>query len=283
MPIVRADGSFFGTLCAIDPEPRRLRNPETMGMFRLFADLIAAQLDAQERLSLSERALGEEREVAALREQFIAVLGHDLRNPLAALMAGTNRLMRDPANDEARTLLTLMKSSALRMNTIIGNLLDFARGRLGGGMGLDITNTGSLEDLLVQVVDEIRAVAPQAIELRLALEQEVPCDHQRMGQMLSNLLGNAVMHGDPAFPVTVEARAGAGRFELAVSNRGPAIPPERLASLFQPFWRDEAAPSRQGLGLGLYIASEIAQAHGGALTATSAPNETRFSFVMPFA
>src|SRR6478609_814837 len=94
VPIILADGTFFGTLCAIDPRPARLNNPQTVGMFKLFAELIATHLDAANRLAASEARLLGERETSELREQFIAVLGHDLRNPLASIAAGTKLLTR---------------------------------------------------------------------------------------------------------------------------------------------------------------------------------------------
>jgi signal transduction histidine kinase len=281
MPIVRPDGSFFGTLCAIDPRPRRLRNPETIGMFKLFADLIAAQLDALDRAARSERDLSRERETAALREQFIAVLGHDLRNPLAAVLAGVHRLQTDEADPKRRRMLTLMQRSGLRMNAIIGNLLDFARGRLGGGLSLEL-DEGPLEPVLRQVVDEIRAVSDRTIELRPEIDRAVPCDHQRIGQLLSNLLGNAVTHGAPDTPVTVSAVTLHDAFELAVTNEGEPIPANRLDSIFLPFWRGSPGSGhQQGLGLGLYIASQIAAAHGGTLAVDSSPARTRFTFAMP--
>ena len=92
MPIFRANGSFFGTLCAIDPKPARLDTPETVGMFKLFAELISLHLDTQDRLAASEAALIDAQKTAQLREEFIAVLGHDLRNPLSSIQAGAQVL-----------------------------------------------------------------------------------------------------------------------------------------------------------------------------------------------
>ncbi|HEX8339159.1 MAG TPA: histidine kinase dimerization/phospho-acceptor domain-containing protein, partial [Pyrinomonadaceae bacterium] len=134
MPIVRPDGRFFGTLCAIDPKPARLNRPETVGMFKLFADLIAFHLDAQERLRLSETALLDERETAQLREQFFAVLGHDLRNPLNAVRGGAELLAMMPLPEKAAPVVTLIQRSAARMTGLIENVLDFARARLGAGL-----------------------------------------------------------------------------------------------------------------------------------------------------
>ena len=109
----------------------------------------------------------------------------------------------------------------------------------------------------------------------------VLCDRARIGQLLSNLLANALTHGDPTSPVWVRAQCTDRMFELSVANKGPHIPPDTVARLFQPFARALHGPDRGGLGLGLYIASEIARSHGGSVVATSSPEETRFTFRMP--
>lgn len=283
MPIVRSDGSFFGTLCAIDPRPARLRNPETIGMFTLFAELIAAQLDADERVQRTEQHLLEERNLAELREQFIAVLGHDLRNPVAAIGAGARMLGDTPLNERATLIVSLIQGSVVRMVGIIDNLLDFARGRLGGGISISRTPE-QLEPVLRQVIAELRSVAPdRAIEADFDLLDPVPSDPQRLGQLFSNLLGNALTHGAANAPVRVKATARDGVFELSVANAGTPIPESEMQSLFLPFSRGKSRPNQMGLGLGLYIASEIARAHGGHIAAASSPDETRFTFRMPLA
>ena len=134
VPIVLTDGTFFGTLCAIDPRPARLKNPETIGTLKLFAELIASHLNALDRLAASEAVLLNERQTSDLREQFIAVLGHDLRNPLASIAAGTRMMTRAKSNKETFEIAALMQGSLNRMSLLIDNVLDFARGRLGGGL-----------------------------------------------------------------------------------------------------------------------------------------------------
>src|SRR5471032_2820813 len=129
VPITLADGTIFGTLCAIDPRPARLKNPETIGTFVLFAELIASHLDAFDRLAATEASLLSERQASELREQFIAVLGHDLRNPLASIAAGTRMLTKAASNETASDILGLMQNSVARMSALIDNVLDFARGR----------------------------------------------------------------------------------------------------------------------------------------------------------
>jgi signal transduction histidine kinase len=282
VPIYRPDGRFFGTLCAIDPRPARLNTPETVGMFKLFAELISFHLDAQERLKLSEAALLDERQTAQLREQFIAVLGHDLRNPLNAVSGGAEMLAMMSLDAKAASVVALMQRSAARMAGLIDDVMDFARGRLGGGLSLTRVADAELETMLEQVVAEVRAASPERdIRSEFALGRPVACDSARIAQLLSNLLANALTHGDPSGPVRVRAQSDDSGFEVSVANLGEPIPPETAERLFQPFSRASVRPGQQGLGLGLYIASEIARAHEGTLGVASSAEETRFTFRMP--
>ena len=281
MPIILSDGTFFGTLCAIDPRPARLDTPQTIGMFKLFSELIATHLEAADRLAVTEARLLSERETSELREQFIAVLGHDLRNPLASIAAGTRMLTKEDQKEPAGEILGLMQKSVARMSALIDNVLDFARGRLGSGITLK-RSPQSLEPVLNQVIAELRAGSPgRKIETTFDLTRAVDCDGGRIAQLFSNLLGNAVTHGAAERPIRVHATTQDGKFELSVANAGEPIPSEAMERLFQPFYRVAEQGSQQGLGLGLYIASEIARAHGGTIDVTSSPAETRFTFRMP--
>jgi signal transduction histidine kinase len=281
VPILREDGSFFGTLCAIDPRPHRVNTPETIGMFKLFAELIAFHLGALERLATTEASLLDARKTAELREQFIAVLGHDLRNPLAAIDAGAQILQRTTLDEKATRMVRLMRSSVGRMSELIDNVLDFARGRLGGGLNLNRRAETKLEPALRQVIAELRATLPERmITVEFALAQPVDCDRSRIAQLFSNLLANALTYGAAEEPVRVRAVTSRGVFELSVANGGEPIPPAAVERLFQPFSRGALQPSEQGLGLGLYIAAEIARAHGGTLAVSSTAAETRFDFRM---
>ena len=276
MPIYRRDGSFFGTLCAIDPQPAQIKNAQTIGMFKLFAELLSFQITAQERLAVSEAELFSERQSSELREQFIAVLGHDLRNPLASIDAGAKLLTKEKLQGKAGTILPLMQKSVLRMANLIDNVLDLARGRLAGGVVMRRDRGEPLEPALMQVVEELRAAWPErAVDVDMRLEGPVDCDPARIGQLLSNLLANALVHGKGTVRVT--ARSEDGALELAVANAGAPIPAEVRKHMFQPFYRAATGGNRRGLGIGLYIASEIARAHGGTLSVASNADETRFT------
>jgi len=280
MPIYRRDGSFFGTLCAIDPKPARLKNAQTVGMFKLFAELISFQIEAQERLAVSETELFSERQSSELREQFIAVLGHDLRNPLASIDAGAKLLAKEKLEGKAGTILPLMQKSVLRMANLIDNVLDLARGRLAGGLAIRRDRGEPLEPALMQVVEELRAGWPErAVEVDVQLDGPVDCDPARIAQLLSNLLANALVHGTGTVRVTARSRDGA--LELAVANGGAPIPAAVMEHMFQPFYRAATDGNRRGLGIGLYIAAEIARAHGGTLSAASDADETRFTLKVP--
>ncbi|HEV7660175.1 MAG TPA: GAF domain-containing sensor histidine kinase [Allosphingosinicella sp.] len=280
IPIRRSNGDFFGTLCAIDPRPARLANPETIGMFRLFADLIAFHLDTREQLATSESALLDARRTAELREQFIAVLGHDLRNPLASIEGGARLLESAALDEKGRRILTLMHGSVRRMAGLIDNVLDLARGQLGGGIAVK-REPADLAPALIQVIAELRTAQPdRAIDVEIALDRPIPCDRARIAQLFSNLLANALSHGAQGRPVSVRAGIDGDVLTLAVANQGDPIPAETRERLFQPFFRAPGRTDREGLGLGLYIASEIARAHNGRIDVSSTDEETRFTFTM---
>ena len=237
-------------------------------------------IDARDR---AQAAIEVEHETSMLREQFIAVLGHDLRNPLAALAAGVRMLSkREQLSERGEIVVKEMSASITRATALVTNLLDLARGRLGGGLGLKRDPGRPLAPIIEHVVSEMRAIAPdRQIMTDLDITQPVDCDPDRIGQLTSNLVGNALTHGAPGVPVEVEARTGEGVFMLTVTNGGVPIPPEARAHLFQPFFRGDMRPSQQGLGLGLFIVSEIAKAHGGAMEVLSDDQLTSFTFTMP--
>ena len=282
VPIILADGTFFGTLCAIDPRPARLNNPQTIDTFYLFAELIGSHLNTVERLAESEAILLSERRSSELREQFIAVLGHDLRNPLASIGAGARMIAKAKTIETASEIAGLMQASVNRMSRLIDNILDFARGRLGGGLSVERSNQEPIRPMLEQVIAELESSnSTRSIEATFDIREPVNCDVQRVGQLFSNLLGNAIAHGSAEMPIRVRAATYGSSFELSVANGGDPITPTAMERLFQPFYRGEVRASLQGLGLGLFIASEIAKAHGGTLEVDSSAEETRFTFQMP--
>lgn len=244
-------------------------------------ELLVSRELARAAEKAADEQLQRERATAELREQFIAVLGHDLRNPLGSIINGAHVLDRTVHTVKEHQVIAMMQTAAMRMAGLINDVLDLTRARLGGGISLNRGDDQPLEPVLAQVVDELRLVSPgRAIDAEFRMDRPVNCDRPRMGQLLSNLLGNALTHGASDKPIVVRASTRGRSFELWVANTGEPIPQASMAQLFQPFFRGKARASRQGLGLGLYIASEIARSHGGKLTVSSTAEETRFTFTM---
>ena len=282
MPIILRDGTFFGTLCAIDPRPAKLNNPEIIGMFRLYADLISFHLHALDQMAITEEKLSEERKTAELRDQFIAILGHDLRNPVGAILNVAQLLLRMNADAKTTRLANILLDSSYRMKGLIENIMDFANGHLGGGIVLNRNNDEPLEDILKHVISECEMVWPQrTIETEFDLTEPVNCDGKRVAQLFSNLLANALTHGKNDSPVKVKVISNNGEFILSIANAGNKIPFNAMSHLFQPFYRGGANSGKDGLGLGLFIVSKIAQAHGGEMDVISTEEETIFTLTMP--
>jgi K+-sensing histidine kinase KdpD len=259
VPVLLQDGQFFGTLCALDPAPAIVSRPEIISTFKLFAQLIGYHLHSIDRFAASEALRAEATTAAELREQFLAVLGHDLRNPLAALTSGLTRLEKSQSAERSAFIRTMMNQSIARMSGLITNILDFARGRLGGGLSVRQHPT-AIQPLVEQVVAEISAVHPERdVRLECSATQTLDCDPSRIAQLLSNLVANAVTHGEIDQPILVRCTDRKDHVVVQVSNGGEPIPENTIPLLFQPFKRGAASRDREGLGLGLYIAAEIAR------------------------
>lgn len=225
-------------------------------------------------------------EVDRSKDLFLGVLGHDLRNPLGAiLMSATLMLRKEGADWPHRRLVSSILNSGTRMDTMIGVLVDFTRTRLGSGIPVTPASM-DLGAVAQQAVEEIRAFHPDCV---------VDCDTEgdligdwdpgRIGQALSNLIGNAYQHGAPGEPIQVTVRGERDRVRVSVHNRGPAIPEEELHEIFSPFRQLDPAHGRaresQSLGLGLYIADSIASAHEGTIEVESNGDGTTFTLQLP--
>ena len=283
VPIVTPGGAYFGNLCALDPRPIKLSEPRIVSLFALFAELIGLQLENERRSELQQSALTDAHASADLREQFIAVLGHDLRNPLGVVTTGAavlNALSSDP---QVVAVAQRIARSARRMSALIDDVLDFARGRLGGGFSVRLTEVHDLGLALHEIVDEVRSAHPDArIDVSIESPGAVRCDRTRVQQLAANLLANAVQHGDAGKPIGFSARVSEQSIVLTVTNQGAPIPQDSLAKVFQPFWRHGTSSEREGLGLGLFICAEIARAHGGQIEViSSSAHGTTFAARLP--
>ena len=282
VPIRLKDGTFFGTLCAIEPLPLPLKSSRILENMTIYADLIAFHLESIREHRQTELRLKIEKENADLRDQFIAILGHDLRNPLSASNTAAQLLLSMDLGETANKLAALIKNSTFRMSSLVANVLDFARGKMIGDLKLEITNDTPLNESVEGILAEMELVWPgRTIQRRLHPKAHILHDPRRLAQLVSNLLGNALNYGDPAHPILVETGFDNGDFLLSVTNQGEPIPDHVREHLFQPFIRGKNTANRQGLGLGLFISALIARAHRGELHCVSTPEGTTFSLRIP--
>lgn len=283
-PIFRSNGEYFGNLCALDSKPARLRDDKTVSMLRLFAELVSLQLTDEEDHERDRTALSEERRTGELRETFIAALGHDLRTPLASVIAGSDLLLYRNLPAEDREVVEQIRASGKRIARLVDDLVDFARGRFGDGIPTNVEQIDSLDEVARQVVAEVASIARER-RIHLKCESAGPArvDRARMAQMMSNLVTNAVQHSPESEPVHVIVEGSDDVVRFVVQNRGEPIPAEIAPQLFEPFYRG-TGPNRHesGLGLGLFIASQIARAHGGTIEFTSTREDgTTFTVTLP--
>jgi two-component system, sensor histidine kinase and response regulator len=224
-----------------------------------------------------EAQLGELQRALRLNETFAAVLGHDLRNPLNAIAMGAEVLLRSSTDEKLTTVATRIRSSTRRMAKMISQLLDVARIR-SGGVSLEM-HSGDLMQLCNTMRDELEGDTGR-VAISSSGDTGATFDVDRMSQVFSNLIGNALQHSEPGSKVSVTLDGANDKLvSVQICNQG-VIPAERLESLFEPF--QSHGVSKAGLGLGLYIASQIVRAHGSELKVRSSDQEgTVFSFDIP--
>lgn len=282
LDLLRHDGTKLPIL--LSGEQRETRNTNVTQLVILNAGgRRNYERELAEARATAEAKLATETKQGELREQFVAILGHDLRNPLAAIGSAIRMLTKSATDDRDRTIAAHAEDSIQRMSRLVDTTLDFARLRLGAGFELDLSDSAQLGEQIQLVVQELASANPErTIELVMDLQNTPACDIWRIGQLLSNLMANALFHGDRDQPVAVKVQSDTEALTISVTNRGDTIPPQIMEQLFDPFRRPKTS-SRHGLGLGLYIVSEIAKAHGGEMKVLSEGQSTEFIFRMPCA
>jgi len=254
-PIYDANGEFFGTLCGLDPEPRELRSELVHGQISAFAKLISSQILLKDQMERSQAQLTDARNIARLQEQYIAILGHDIRTPLSSIQIGINFL--DDIIKDSEIVSTVqvpvfkavsrMKNSVQRMTRLIEDAMDFTHSRIGEGLPVKMAEATSLAQQLNYTAEELAtAYSKCTIRTHIDITEQLVCDEKRVCQLLSNLLKNALVHGDQAYPIYVKVITNRNDFILSVRNSGTPISDESKARLFQPFWREQSGVKTDG-------------------------------------
>lgn len=221
------------------------------------------------------------------KEMFLAVLGHDLRTPIGAVLTSSQFMLETGGLVEPNlTLITRMAHSAGRMNRMVDDLLDFTRSQLGSGVPI-VRADMDLARAARHAVDEIEAAQPKCVfKMSTSGNVEGAWDEARISQVFANLLSNAAQHGAPGSPITISLRGEADEVVVIVHNFGTVIPASEIFGIFSPFKRLKsgapAVPDSSNLGLGLFIADRIVHAHSGTIDVhSSADAGTSFTVRLP--
>jgi PAS domain S-box-containing protein len=282
---VRKDGTLFWANVVISRMVDR--DGTLVGFAKVTRDLTSRRQLEEERVARAalERALAEQKKSEELRERLIGIVGHDLRSPLSTISMATGLMLkRGTLSEPDIKAAARIARSADRMSKIISQLLDFTRARLGGGISID-PRPMDLAEISTDVLAEVEIARP---EHTLRFEADGDCrgvwDRERLAQVLSNLVGNAIQHGKADGVVHVQLRGDREGVTLTVHNEGPPIAADLLPLIFDPFRRrtPSAAPASDGLGLGLYICREMIRAHGGEISVESSDGTgTTFTVRLP--
>lgn len=246
-------------------------------------ELVQSRKRLEELVAETRRLHDEANDRASFAEQMIGIVSHDLRNPISTIQTAAAMLSRAAPLPTQDRMVARIARAGQRADRLITDLLDFTQARLGAGLSVRAEPI-ELHELVAEAVEEL-ALAHPGRSLRHVPNGAGDCraDASRLEQLVGNLVSNAVSYGRSDAPVTITSTIDTNDFSIAVHNLGPAIPPETLPTLFEPMTRGaQASASKRSVGLGLFIVSQVAKAHGGkTVVSSSAEAGTTFSASFP--
>lgn len=286
VPLFRQNGEYFGVLCSLHVQPHDISDKH-IAMYQLMASLIAFELEAEEQRTELDEALKLANQNNEARARFLGTLGHDLRSPLNTIVMAAHLLQGGKLDaDKSASMAEKIMRTSRRMQFLIEDLLDASQSAQGNQILLQ-PKPVDLAEALESVVDEFRLSTPgRRIEFTAGESFQGNWDSGRLGQLLSNLLSNAISYGSREHPVNIALTGDSERVLLTINNRGDAMSDEVKNNLFTPFWRGAKKvgvnENSSGLGLGLFIVKQIVDAHKGSISVESdSDNGTNFIVSMP--
>ena len=263
----------LGMLSLVRAEPGSFA-PDEVELVTLLGRLVGSAVQNIRAFESERTTVDELRRLSALRADFVSLVSHELRSPMAAVIGSAQTLRqrwRELSPEQRQAFLALIADETNRLAALVGDVLDTSRIEAGS-----FTYSFRDVDLAALLRDSVAAavLAQDEVPVELRVEEPLPAvrgDGERLRQIVVNLIDNAVKYSPGGVPVEVRARADDGRVSIAVRDRGPGIPHEHQQAIFEKFGRVESAAGKPGTGLGLFIARSIADAHGGSLEVESAP------------
>lgn len=276
------EGQTFHEIALFVATDRKKYEHELLLARRRAEELLESERRAQEATEDALRKLEQEaQQRAVLAEQLIGIVSHDLRTPLNAVVLGAGMLASGELTPIHTRIVNRVMSAANRATRLIADLLDFTQARLGGALPVSLAPL-DLHALVAECVDELRVVwAGRMLEHIQSGGSPIVADADRLAQIVTNLVSNAMTYGVPDQPVNICSTTDERSFSIAVRNFGPVIPADLLPHIFEPLRRGEQQVKlgSRSVGLGLYIVQQIALAHGGTVTIESTP-ETGTTFTV---
>jgi signal transduction histidine kinase len=288
IPLVHA-GQLLGTFVLYSRQARAFSSSD-LRLTQTIADQVAKAVGRKRADAERERMIGELQRTVKSNELFAGILGHDLRNPLGAILMSATVLSRKATDEVSARTVTRILSAGQRMNRMITQLLDFTQVRASGVLPIAPSWIDAVP-IFQQAIDELMPGSGSGSgsgqsAARPELERQGDTrgwwDPDRLAQLASNLMSNAIRHGAHQRPVRVSVRADSRRGVVIEVRNGGVIPPDLLPIIFDPFRRGELRERRNGgLGLGLFITREIVAAHRGSLGVVCSDDETVFTVELP--
>ena len=277
-PIVNKKDAIVGHMSFMNAEPVHFDRTKLETLLPVCSDLIAIDFKTIFGLNKARRELKQELSYTKNRELILTSLAHDLNNPVSIVKVISQYLMGSVKDDNQKRLIKKIEEASLRMKGMIDDILDFSSIRLENKPTI-INECFRIDTLIRQILSEYEFLHNKTLMANIDLPTEIRCDQHKMGRAFANLIGNAIKHGNPDKNIEINAFIEEGQFIFSVTN--DLIFPQQvsdLSNLFEPFMRGD---NSKGLGLGLFIASEIAKLHKGTIIVHSDNTKITFKLVIP--
>lgn len=277
-PIINKNDAIVGHMSFMHAEPVHLDRNKLETLLPICSDLIALDFNTIFGLNNARSALKQELSYTKNRELILTALAHDLNNPVSIVKVISQYLVGSVKDDNQKRLLKKIEEASFRMKGMIDDILDFSSIRLENKPSI-INECFRIDTVIRQILSEYEFLHHQKLIANIDLPTEVRCDQHKMGRAFANLVGNAIKHGDPDKNIEINAFIDEGQFIFSVTN--DLIFPQHvsdLSNLFEPFTR---GANSKGLGLGLFIAREIAKLHKGTITVHLDNSKITFKLLIP--
>ena len=276
-PIINKNDSIVGHLSFMNPEPVQFDQSKLETLLPVCSDLIAIDFNAVIERRDTRRKLEQELNYSKNRDLVLSSLAHDLNNPISIVKVISQYLEGNIKDENQKNLVKKIEEVSFRMKGMIDDLLDFSNIRLGNGL-VKYSEHLRIDSLIRQVVSEFELLHSRKLITNINLPVDVPCDYHKMGRAFANLIGNAIKHGDPHQNIEINAFIQKENFVFSVTNDVSYPQSLELNDLFKPFVKGIRS---NGLGIGLFIASEIAKIHQGKIIVNLMSNKITFKLMIP--